>query len=126
VLISLALNDDAVNAAERAATLQPTNNACWHLLGVAQYRAEEWEASIVSLAKAEELAPNNTLAFNGFFLAMAHWQLGHKDEARELYDRSVAWMEKNQPKNEELIRFRAEAEQLMGIAKPAAAPPNAP
>jgi hypothetical protein len=44
---------------------------------------------------------------------MAHWQLDHKDEARTWYDRSVKWMDKNQPKNDELVHFRTESEQLL-------------
>jgi len=44
-----------------------------------------------------------------FFLAMAHWQMGNKEEARKRYDQAVQWMDKNQPTNEELRRFRAEA-----------------
>ena len=50
-----------------------------------------------------------------FFLAMAHWKLGNKDEARAWYDRAVQWMDKNQPKNEELGRFQAEASELLGL-----------
>ena len=46
---------------------------------------------------------------------MAHWQLGEKHKARKWYDRAVAWMDKNQPKDEELRRFRAEAAQLMNF-----------
>jgi hypothetical protein len=48
---------------------------------------------------------------------MAHWQLGDRDEARKWYDRAVAWMEKHQPKNEELRRFRTEAEELLRIER---------
>ena len=58
------------------------------------------------------------MAHNGFFLAMAHWQLGHKEEARRQYDKSVGWMEnsENSESNaDELIRFRAEAAELLGI-----------
>ena len=47
---------------------------------------------------------------------MAHWQLGHQDEARRCYDKSVEWMEKHGQANEELKRFRAEAAELLGIA----------
>ena len=54
-------------------------------------------------------------SFDWFFLAMAHWQLGEKDKAREWYDRAVQWMDKNQPKNEELRRFRAEAAELLEL-----------
>ena len=34
-----------------------------------------------------------------------------------MYDRAVQWMDKNQPKNEELRRFRAEAAQLLGLTE---------
>ena len=57
----------------------------------------------------------NKLAFNAFFLAMAHWQLADKPQAHSWYDKAVSWMEKNQPKDEELIRFRAEAAALLGV-----------
>jgi hypothetical protein len=55
--------------------------------------------------------------FNWFFLAMAHWQLGHKEEARKWYDRAVEWMQKNKPNDEALHRFRAEAAMLLGMKK---------
>jgi len=53
-------------------------------------------------------------AFDWFFLAMAKHRLGHKD-AREWYDEAVAWMEKDKPDDKELKRFRAEAEEVLGI-----------
>ena len=80
---------------------------------MACYRTGDWKGAIAALTRAEELEPNKYLGFNAFFLAMAHWQLGHKDEARAWYDRAVAWTDKHLPKNEELVRFRAEAEELM-------------
>jgi len=46
---------------------------------------------------------------------MAHWRLGDKAQARSWYDKAVPWMEKNQPKNAELIRFRTEAAALLGV-----------
>jgi hypothetical protein len=46
---------------------------------------------------------------------MAEWQLGNKDEAREWYENAVEWMEKNAADNKELIRFRAEAAELLGV-----------
>jgi hypothetical protein len=42
-------------------------------------------------------------------------RLGEKDKAREWYDRAVQWMDKNQPKNDELRRFRAEAAELLEL-----------
>jgi hypothetical protein len=43
---------------------------------------------------------------------MAHWQRGERETARRWYDRAVAWMKENQPRDEELRGFRAEAERL--------------
>jgi hypothetical protein len=54
-------------------------------------------------------------SYDWFFLAMSCWKLGQKDTAREWYVRAVEWMEKNQPHNHELNRFRAEAAELLGI-----------
>ena len=52
-----------------------------------------------------------------FFLAMAHWHLGDKDQAREWYDRAVQWMEKNKRQDEDLRQFRAEAAELLEVNK---------
>lgn len=50
-----------------------------------------------------------------FFLAMAHWKMGQKEEARTSNDQAVQWMENHRPNDEELRRFRAEAAELLGI-----------
>jgi hypothetical protein len=55
-------------------------------------------------------------AFDWYFLALAHWQLGHKDDARTWNEKAVSWMDNNQPENKELLRFRAEAAELLGIS----------
>jgi tetratricopeptide (TPR) repeat protein len=108
----------AVKLAQKAVDLEPKSAQYLNTLGTAQYRGGKWPESIASLAKAEELAPGQTLAYNGFFLAMAHWQLGHQDEARKWHQQSVEWMTTNQPTNKELVRFRAEAEELLGVTEP--------
>ena len=61
---------------------------------MAQYRAGRWQEAVQSVTKAQELMPA-TFGFNDFFLAMAHWQLDQKAEARKWYDQAVEWMEKN-------------------------------
>ncbi|MFI5457397.1 MAG: tetratricopeptide repeat protein [Isosphaerales bacterium] len=55
-----------------------------------------------------------------FFLAMAHWQLGHHDQARQWYSKAVDGMEKRKSRDPELLRFRAEAEAaiISGTALP--------
>ena len=125
---------------EMSATAQPKvwEHRC--NLGEVYAKLDHWDRAAVEFTEAIRLnsavaqeiidslgsgllpVENEHFAFHGFFLAMVHWQLGHKDEARTWYDRSVEWMEKHQPKNEELLRFRADAEQLLGITQPSAAP----
>ena len=49
------------------------------------------------------------------------WKLTDEDwrnrEKRKQYERAVQWAEKNAPQDEELRRFRSEAEELLGIKK---------
>jgi tetratricopeptide (TPR) repeat protein len=107
----------AVAAATRAVKLAPKDGNGWNTLGVAYYRKRDWNAAVAALEKSMAVRKGGD-AFDWFFLAMAHWQLGEKDQARTWYDNAVPWSEKNQPHNEELLRFRAEAEALMGIRRP--------
>jgi tetratricopeptide (TPR) repeat protein len=92
----------------------PRDARVWNTLGVAHYRTGDWQAAIAALDKSMALGRGGD-SIDWFFLAMAHWRLGNKDEARQRYVRAVQWMEKNAPGNEELIRFRAEAAELLGV-----------
>jgi tetratricopeptide (TPR) repeat protein/serine/threonine protein kinase len=102
----------AVELAKRAIHLGPKNGNYWNTLGLAQYRAGCFQEAVAALEKSMALR-NGGNSFDWFFLAMAHWQLGDKDQARQWYDRAVRWMETNAPQNDELRRFRTEAAQLM-------------
>ncbi|MGD9636800.1 MAG: protein kinase [Pirellulales bacterium] len=102
----------AIKFSKRAIALVPTAGDIWNTLGVAEYRAGNWNAAIKALEKSTELSGDEN-AIDWFFLSMAYQQLGHHDEARQLYEQAVEWMERNQPQNEELCRFRLEAEQLL-------------
>jgi tetratricopeptide (TPR) repeat protein/serine/threonine protein kinase len=106
---------EAVAQAKKAVELAPREGTLRNTLGVALYRAGEWQAAVEALSKSDELLKGNMLSFNAFFLAMAHWQLGERDKPRQWYDKAVQWMEQNQPNDEELRRFRAEAATLLGI-----------
>ena len=101
----------AVELAKKAVELKPKEGSCWNTLGVAHYRAGDWGAAVAALEKSGELRQGGD-SFDWFFLAMAHWQLGDNEQARNWYDQAVQWMEKNKPEDEELRRFRAEATEF--------------
>jgi WD40 repeat protein/serine/threonine protein kinase/Flp pilus assembly protein TadD len=104
----------AVALARKAVELAPEHPYYLRTLGVACYRAGDWKAAVAALGKSVELRKGGD-SRDWLFLAMAHWQLGEKDKAREWYDRAVQGMDKNQPTDEELRRFRAEAAELLGL-----------
>jgi tetratricopeptide (TPR) repeat protein len=106
--------DRAVELAKEALRLTPEESTCLNTLGVAYYRAGDWHKARETLNRSKDLRSGGD-SFDWFFLAMAHWQLGEKDEARTWYDKAVEWMDENKPDDEELIRFRAEAAELLGI-----------
>jgi WD40 repeat protein/serine/threonine protein kinase len=96
----------AVELARRAVERKPNVGTHWNTLGVALYRAGDWQAAITALSKSNELLGGKMLSFNAFFLAMAHWQKGEKEQARRWYDKATDWMEKNGPKDLVLQRRR--------------------
>lgn len=109
----------AVELAKKAVELDPSRATFHNTLGVAQYRAGQWEAAIASLKESLELQGDNHKgnSFDFFFLAMAHWQLGNQAEARQWYVKGVESMKESQPDNEEITRFRAEAAELFGVTE---------
>jgi tetratricopeptide (TPR) repeat protein len=115
-----------VQEAKQAIKLIPELVTFRKTLGVAHYRAGQWQAARTALLKSMELRQGGDAA-DWFFLAMTSWQLGDKAKARSWYARAVAWMDKKAPKDPELARFRAEAAALLGIKKgPAAHPKRTP
>jgi serine/threonine protein kinase/tetratricopeptide (TPR) repeat protein len=111
----------AVDLAAKAVAGDPKKADFRDTLGTARYRAGDWKGAIADLQQAIRLreADDSANSSTGFFLAMAHWQLGEKDKAREWFDKSVQWMEKDPVKKDdaELKRFRAEAAELLGLQK---------
>jgi serine/threonine protein kinase/WD40 repeat protein/tetratricopeptide (TPR) repeat protein len=113
----------AVALAQKAVALAPKEGTYWNTLGTAHYRAGSSEEAVAALKKSMELR-NGGDSFDWFFLAMARWRLGQKDEARKWYEQAVQWLGQNRKAlarspqwPEELRRFRDEAEQLLGITK---------
>jgi tetratricopeptide (TPR) repeat protein len=105
----------ALALARKAVELEPAHAGFWNTLGVACRRAGDDRGAIAALEKSEELGHGTDFGFNAFFLAMARWQLGERDLARKWYGQAVQWMDKHKPNGEELLRFRAEAEEMLQI-----------
>jgi tetratricopeptide (TPR) repeat protein len=103
----------AVALAKAAVAVKPLEAEFRTTLGLAHYRMGDWKAAVAAL---EGPGGIETDGLGKFLLAMAQWQRGEKDEARKWFDRAVAWVEKNQPRDDELRRFRAEAATLLGRA----------
>jgi serine/threonine protein kinase len=108
----------AVGWARQAVELAPRAGTCWTALGVAQYRAGQWQAAIEALHQSLELRTGGT-SEDWLYLAMAHGQRGEKDQAQQWYDQACATLEQDQPADQQLLRLRAEAAAVLGLPPPA-------
>lgn len=105
----------AIALAEDAVGQRPVGYL-WTDLGVAHYRAGNWNEALKALATAAEM-PSYRRTANSFFLAMTYRQLENTDDASKWYFRAVDAFQTEQPNNEQLRRFRAEAAALLGVTE---------
>src|SRR5262249_37170630 len=105
----------AVELATLATGRAPDNPLIVNTLGTAYYRAGNWKAALETLKNAAELHQGRHFGHDAFFISMACWQQGDKDAARKWYTAAARWMERNEPNNEDLRRYRTEAGALLGI-----------
>jgi eukaryotic-like serine/threonine-protein kinase len=110
----------ALKLAKFAAERWPQKRGFRETLGLAYYRAGDWQAARVELEKAA-LLPG--WGRGGFFLAMTHGRLGDPEQARRSFDEAVQAQKKlesflatHRDVEAEVRRFRAEAETLLGVA----------
>src|SRR5262249_44203206 len=80
----------AVELAPKAVKLSPKEGKYWNTLGVAHYRAGNWKAALAALDQSVTLREGGD-AVDHLFLAMAHGQLGNRDQAQRAYDQAVQW-----------------------------------
>src|SRR5262249_39528478 len=110
----------ALEFAQRGVDLAANNAAHRNTLGVAHYRAGNWQSAIDELKTSEELEPGKYLAHNALFLAMAYWQLGERAQAHQWFNRATSWRDQNpaSPYDSELQRFRPEGDSLLNQCRP--------
>jgi serine/threonine protein kinase/Flp pilus assembly protein TadD len=114
----------AVAWAEKAVDLVPTAASYRNTLGVAFYRAADWQAAVAALLKSVELSQGGSTE-DCLFLAMAHWRLDRKETARRWFGRALERAQNVILANhDELRRFRAEAAALLGLPEDGQATPK--
>jgi tetratricopeptide (TPR) repeat protein/serine/threonine protein kinase len=114
----------AVQLAKKFVEMAPQKPGYWCILGLAHYRAGDWKPAITALQRSVDLHKGKALFFDYLFLAMAHQQLGNRDQARKAYDQALqgleknkATLEKNKQLAEDLGRIRNEAEGVLEMKK---------
>jgi tetratricopeptide (TPR) repeat protein len=120
---------DAVKAAQLAqgAVRRVPNSASYHYtLGVAQFRAGNWSDAIAGIERAIGLDKGEAHSNDWFYLAMARWQLGDRQQAQKYYSQAVEGMEKDKPQDDGVRRLQAEAAELLGIKTESKGAPSQP
>jgi WD40 repeat protein len=111
----------ALPLAEKAVRLEEKNTNYRNTLGVAYYRAGRYREAVAILRANVVKQSDRVLADDLYFLAMSYHRLGEPERARDYYDWAVRWVSMQRdlrPESlEELTAFRAEAEELLGIAR---------
>jgi serine/threonine protein kinase/tetratricopeptide (TPR) repeat protein len=89
---------DSARAVAWANHAVATNQSPWyfHVLGLAQYRAGQFEQALQSFAKANVKTWRDA-DLNWFAIALAHHRLGHAAEAHECFDKGAKWLERVGP-----------------------------
>ena len=107
--------------ARKAAELEPQSALYLNTLGVALCRKGKYTEAFSVLEKSLAASRGRSDAFDLFFLAMCHHQLGEPAKAKDCYDRAVNWVrDQSNIRSEyltELTAFQAEADALLGHAK---------
>ena len=105
---------EAIRIARGLLERTPGSWVAWATLGAAQYRADSPRDAVTALEHAAELNHGDLMHY-GFFLAMAHHQLDDTDRARACFDRADRRLQ-DASRDEEVVRLRAEAAELLGLA----------
>ena len=106
----------AVVLGERAVKLRPEIPDYSNTLGIAYYRASRFPEAVTTLTKSLHAGSGQADAYDLYFLALCHHQMGNRAEARDCLDRARTWHKSQQGRLsaeqvDELNRFRTEAEE---------------
>jgi len=113
---------EALELSRRVLKAAPDTDGVLNTLGLAEYRAGHWDQAIDALNRAVQ-KDGNSDPTNFFFLAMAHWRRGDKDQARSFFERGARLASARLANNPEWRMFWAEAAGVLGQPGP---PPKTP
>jgi tetratricopeptide (TPR) repeat protein len=106
----------ALELSRRLTEEQPDEAKLWGLLGIAYYRVGRCPEAVPALERAARMKGGGTdVAYEWFYLAMAHRQLGDPYRSALYYLAAVRWMNTHKPRFLDLSRLRAEAAEVLGI-----------
>ena len=120
------LPDDLASALElirEALARVPDSGALRNTLGVIRYRLGDWKGAIEALDESVRLRDGGD-ASDWSFLAMAHHRLGDREVARRWFGKTAGRSQQKPANDEELKRFRIEAEALLGPIPTEPKPPG--
>jgi serine/threonine protein kinase len=104
----------AVALAEKAVTADPEQAKYWNTLGIACYRKGDWTKARSSLEQSMNLSDGGN-GYDWVFLAMTCQRLGDVEDAQVWRNKAVSWLEMQEGKPENMLRYRAEADALLGL-----------
>ena len=103
--------------ARRVVALAPDQSQYWNTLGVALYRAGRFVEAVEVLEQSLARGGGVVDAFDLFFLAMAHHDLGRPGRARTCHDQAVQWWDRQKGLPPRYVQWlsaiRAEAEAIL-------------
>jgi uncharacterized protein HemY len=91
----------------------PSKSAYWNTLGVACYRTSNWHEAISALENSVRLRQAEQ-PVDSLFIAMSKWQLGEYEAAEQCYERAIAKMTTDRPREREFPILFLEAAQMFG------------
>jgi serine/threonine protein kinase len=88
-------------------------------LGIAHYRAGQWQRAVEVLTESVNLDPERVgEGYDKFFLAAAHWRLGNREQARRVFQEAQEWWDRIKTDDEVLHIYHDEITALIESEDP--------
>ncbi len=101
----------SLELSEAGIELAPHQPILQQIRGMALYRLGRYSSAIVALNRSTAMTGEDADILVTLFLAMAHWQNGHKAEAFDWYRAGETWVSQHQGDNPSVYDFLPSARQ---------------